>query len=112
MFVAGDAIWTVYENVLGIETPFPSLADVLYIAGYPFMAAGLLVIQNQRFGRDLAGAIDPVIVATGAGMLSWVFLMNPHADDQSLPLLGRLVSISYPLMDVLLLAVVVHGCCS
>lgn len=104
MFVAGDVISTFYENVRGMESPL--LAHVLYIAGFPFMAGALLVIQEQRFGRDLAGVIDPVIIATGAGMLSWVFLMNPYADAQSLSLLERLVSISYPLMDVLLLAVV------
>ena len=37
-FVAGDLLWNYYE-MIG-EDPFPSLADVLYLAGYPFIAAG------------------------------------------------------------------------
>jgi signal transduction histidine kinase/CheY-like chemotaxis protein len=44
----------------------------------------------------------------GVGILAWVFLMEPFAEDPSLSLLQRLVSIAYPLMDVLLLAVVVR----
>src|SRR5215471_2543056 len=37
LFVAGDLLWNWYE-IVG-ESPFPSLADGLYLAGYPFMAA-------------------------------------------------------------------------
>ncbi len=40
LFVAGDLLWNWYE-IIG-EDPFPSMADVLYLAGYPFIAAGLL----------------------------------------------------------------------
>ena len=41
LFVAGDLLWNWYE-VIG-EEPFPSMADVLYLAGYPFIALGLLM---------------------------------------------------------------------
>ena len=41
LFVAGDLLWNWYE-VIG-EDPFPSMADVLYLAGYPFIALGLLM---------------------------------------------------------------------
>jgi hypothetical protein len=34
LFVAGDALFSLNELVLGIE-PFPSLADALYLPGYP-----------------------------------------------------------------------------
>jgi hypothetical protein len=33
LFVVGDTIWTYYKNVLLIEAPFPSLADVFYLMG-------------------------------------------------------------------------------
>ncbi|MDQ3304077.1 MAG: GGDEF domain-containing protein, partial [Actinomycetota bacterium] len=48
---------------------------------------------------------DAAIISTGAGVLSWVFLMQPYAEDLTLPLLERVISLSYPLMDLLLLAV-------
>jgi hypothetical protein len=52
MFSAGDGLFVWYD-VRGIE-PFPSLADGLYLLGYPFMAAGLLVLVRARTpGRDV-----------------------------------------------------------
>ena len=57
-------------------------------------------------GRDRASLIDATIVATGLGLLSWVFLMKPAATDSTLTVLGRVISIAYPAADVLLLALV------
>ena len=39
---SGQAAWTWYESVLGREVPFPSLADVGYLAAVPLAAAALL----------------------------------------------------------------------
>ena len=45
-------------------------------------------------------------ITTGLGLLSWVFLIRPVADDSSLPLVARVVSIAYPVGDILVLAMV------
>ena len=105
--VLGIVTYVYYEITLG-RTPFPSLADVFFLAGYPCVAASLLIMQSRRLARDRASIVDPIIVAVGVGMLAWVFLMRPYLDDLSLSLPQRLVSVAYPLMDVLLLAVVVR----
>jgi diguanylate cyclase len=105
VFVAGDVVYSVYAYVLFRE-PFPSPADGLYLASYPLLAAGMLVmIRSRTRGRDRAGLIDALMVATGLGLLSWTFLMKPIADDPSLTLGSRLISLAYPLADVLLLVV-------
>jgi diguanylate cyclase len=58
LFVAGDALFSVNDLVLGIE-PFPSLADALYLPGYPVLAAGLALLAHSRStGRDWAGLTD------------------------------------------------------
>jgi hypothetical protein len=105
LFVAGDVVYSVYAYVL-LREPFPSPADGLYLASYPLLAAGMLVmIRSRTRGRDRAGLIDALMVATGLGLLSWTFLMKPIADDPSLTLGSRLISLAYPLADVLLLVV-------
>jgi signal transduction histidine kinase len=104
LFVAGDALFSINELVLKIE-PFPSLADGLYIPGYPVLAAGLALLARSRTpGRDLAGVIDAAIIAIGFGLLSWVLVMVPYFQDPSLGLVELLVSLAYPVGDVLLLA--------
>src|SRR5215217_2387175 len=59
LFVAGDALFSINELVLHIE-PFPSLADALYLPGYPALAAGLALLALSRSaGRDVAGVSTP-----------------------------------------------------
>jgi PAS domain S-box-containing protein len=66
------------------------------------------MIRRYVPGREWSSLIDALIVATVAGMLSWTFLMAPYANDADLSLLERLVSIAYPLGDVLLATVLVR----
>ncbi|HWJ53257.1 MAG TPA: hypothetical protein VNT24_07785, partial [Propionibacteriaceae bacterium] len=104
LFVVGDMLYSVIDTVLH-QSPFPSVADGFYLGGYPVLAVGLLVLIRGRIsGRDRAGLIDAAIIATGLGLLSWTFVMKPIAADPSLSLTERLISLAYPLGDVLLLA--------
>jgi len=102
-FVLGDMV---YDLLIAMNREaFPSIADGFYLSGYPLLALGLFVlIRGRTRGRDQAGLIDAAIIATGLGLLSWTFLMRPVAGDATLTLAERLISLAYPLGDVLLLA--------
>ena len=107
LFTSGDAIWNYYELVLEIETPFPAVPDAVYIGGYFAMIASMaLFIRSRRSGPDAGSMIDATIIATGVGVVSWIYFMEPYANDPSMTLFSRLVSVAYPLMDVLALALV------
>jgi signal transduction histidine kinase len=109
LFVSGDVIAYNYPRFFGRELPFPSIADVLYLAVFPVIVAGLLLLIRRRSrGRDRASLIDSVIIATGVGLLSWIFLIAPYAHDGSLTTPARLTSMAYPLMDLLVLSVAVR----
>jgi hypothetical protein len=109
LLVLGDTVWTYYENVLLIEDPFPSIADAFYLAALPCLAAGLVVMFRRRVPtRKWADLINTLIIATAAGMLSWIFLMSPLAHDQTHPLPERLISVAYPLADLVLLVAVLR----
>ncbi|WP_146149523.1 GGDEF domain-containing protein [Kineococcus rhizosphaerae] len=105
-WVLGDITYNVLDHVLHVS-PFPSVADVFYLAAYPLLAAGLLLLARRRTaGGDRDGVVDSAIVTVGAGLLSWVFLMQPSLADSTVPVFNRVVATSYPVGDVLLLAVV------
>jgi len=109
MFSAGDSINNTYGWILHIEAPFPSIADPLYLAVYVLQVVGLLLlVRAQTPGRDRTSLIDAIIIATGLGLLSWVFLIVPYVRAPDLTLLQRVVSIAYPVADVLLLAMAVR----
>jgi diguanylate cyclase (GGDEF)-like protein len=102
LFVVGDIVWTVYAS-LG-EDPFPSAADVAYLLGYPVLALGLaLAIRRRIRGGDRAGLIDGAILATGAIVLWWTFVLGPlvAASDPDPVSFG--IGIAYPIGDLLLI---------
>jgi signal transduction histidine kinase len=107
-YVTADIIFYTYQDLLHREV-FPSLADVFYLAAYPFLMAGLLLLIRSRSpGADRPGLLDALVVTVGLGMVSWVFLVVPYARAPELTLPERLVSMAYPIMDVLLLATAVR----
>ena len=109
MFVLGDILAYNYTRFFHAEVPFPSIADPVYLSVYPLAVAGLLILIHQRSPtRDGASLIDSLIIAVSLGALSWVFLIAPQAQDGSVPLLMKLTSISYPVMDLLLLGVAIR----
>jgi diguanylate cyclase (GGDEF)-like protein len=105
-WVAGDVVWVIYEYALHQE-PFPSPADVFYLATYPLLAVGLLLLVRDRRGRDVTGLIDAMIVATGLGLVFWVFVLYPVVVAAGAStLLEQVISTAYPAADVLLLVLV------
>jgi diguanylate cyclase (GGDEF)-like protein/PAS domain S-box-containing protein len=104
-FIAGDTSYRVLTEVLGQKNPFPSLADVFYLPTYPLFAAGVyLFIRGRSRARDGGSLIDALIITTGLGLLSWVYLVEPYFHAAGLTVLQRLVSVGYPLGDVLVLS--------
>jgi diguanylate cyclase (GGDEF)-like protein/PAS domain S-box-containing protein len=109
LFVAGDVLTYNYKALFGATLPFPSVADPLYLAVYPVTVAGLFLMARRRNpGRDWASLIDAAVVTIGLALLSWVFLIAPYAQDTALHLGTKLVSMAYPLGDILILGVAVR----
>jgi diguanylate cyclase (GGDEF)-like protein/PAS domain S-box-containing protein len=68
------------------------------------LMAGLIVILRRRSAQgNRSGGIDAMIVALGLALPSWVWLIAPYLHDESLPTLPKLVSVAYPLGDLMLL---------
>jgi diguanylate cyclase (GGDEF)-like protein len=103
-FVAGDLLWVYYDHTG--SRPFPSPADVLYLAGYPLLAAAFLLFIRRRIGDgDRAGLLDAAILTTAAAVLTWTFLMEPSLVGADTDPLALAISAAYPICDVLLIGV-------
>ncbi len=110
LFVIGDILTYNYQRLFHASLPSPSIADPVHLAFYPLLIVGLVLLVRQRnHARDRAGLIDALIITVALASLSWVYLMAPYAEDASLSLLTKLTSIAYPVMDVLILAVVARA---
>src|SRR5262249_27544843 len=95
--------------LLGPDAPHPSRAATLHAAIYPIGGAGLmLLVRHRTGGRDRGSLLDALTLTVAVGLLSWIFLIEPYVDNEQLSWLQRAASISLPLGDVLLLAVLVR----
>jgi diguanylate cyclase (GGDEF)-like protein/PAS domain S-box-containing protein len=109
LFVLGDSTRAYYEVIQGVESPFPGLADIGYLAAYPVLICGMaaLVMTRDKV-NDKANVIDSLIFTVSLGVVMWVYLMEPYVADPHVTGLELIISIAYPLMDVLILGMAVR----
>lgn len=104
VYAIADICFYVSHNIFG-DTNFPALADPLYLSHYPLVVIGLILLIRLRTpGRDLASLLDAATLAVATAMLSWLFLIAPQARADE-PMLVKLVSVAYPVMDLSMFAV-------
>jgi diguanylate cyclase (GGDEF)-like protein len=102
LFAVADAIFGAFQ-VAGTLVPFPSPADVLYLAAYPCFAAGLVSLMTAWGSGVRRGAVlDAGIITLGMSTLTWAFIVMPYLSSH-LSALPLTVSLAYPLADLLLL---------
>ena len=101
---AGDAAWFWLEVVLN-EAPWPSVADLFYIAFYPLLALGLMALPRERSANPLRMVLDLAIVGVGAATVVWFLVLEPVVAATSSELGETLVVLAYPVGDLLVLFV-------
>ena len=104
-FVAGSLGSSAAVTRAGGSVAAAALTVVAYLIGIGGYA---MLIRSRSPGRDRASLIDATVISTGAGMLAWVFLASPYSADASLPMVERVLSMLYVVLDVLILALVIR----
>jgi diguanylate cyclase (GGDEF)-like protein len=103
LWTIGDAIWSFYELALNMEVPYPSVADVAYLAAYPFGFAGLFLFPRAPVGgvRRLKLTLDTLIAMVALTTFSWYFVIGELVLSSSTqPLLASAVNVTYPIADL------------
>ena len=104
-FAATALTFLIFTRILHESVPFPSIADVFHLAAYPLYAAGFGVFVRRRIaGRDRRSLLDALTLTVGLGLLSWIYLILPYAQNPGLSQAQKAFAIAYPLGDVLVLA--------
>jgi diguanylate cyclase (GGDEF)-like protein/PAS domain S-box-containing protein len=102
--IIGDVSAHAVAAATHTAVPFPSFADVIFLAEYPLTAAALaLFIRTRSTERDARSMIDALILLVGPILLAWIFLIVPAATNPHFSWLQRVVSVAYPVGDMLVL---------
>ena len=104
-FTVGDVIWNAY-GWSGGASPFPSIADVFYLLQYPLLAWGIVYLFRWRRAHPAGDVLDAALLTAGATLLLWFLVIVPSVSGSGLDVLGRVITVAYPTMDLLLLAVI------
>ncbi|MEU4622991.1 GGDEF domain-containing protein [Actinoplanes sp. NPDC023801] len=92
---------TVVSNWLG-DFLEPTPADVAYFLYYLLLSAAVLLFVRRRApGWDIPSGVDALVVAISAGLLSWVYILQPLTADSELPLNAKLTQAAYPVLDLM-----------
>lgn len=113
LWFSAEILWTYYQVGLGIEVPFPSLADLLWLIGYAFLILHLYKIlgilgsknANPTTVKSLItiSAILAVIFGYSLALVygfldlgSFIVFQNPEE-------LGNIVLLAYPILDAIII---------
>jgi len=103
----GESLW-VYFDLFTNVSPDASIADLCYYVFYALSGVALLRQANWslRSGKAAGALLDSVIIVGVVGLYAWRVFLAQIVLDSSQPLLTRLVSLSYPLLDLSLLVLI------
>ena len=106
-FVA-EGVWMYYVNFLQVELPYPSLADVFYIAAYPLVGYSLHRLSRGASFKQENRLVVSTIAVTITAFITNVFILEivnsavgftQLVSDEVLILA---ISVAYPLLDAYL----------
>lgn len=106
-WAGGEIWWTAYIEG-NPEAPYPSPADIGYLAFYPLAVVGLYLLVRAR-ARELDSRLwmDGVIAALGTGALGAALLFEFVADRTSGSAVEMATTLAYPVGDIVLISLVV-----
>ena len=106
-FFAAEGVWNLARAVLDAPIQFPSPVDALYLMGFVLTFVGVLRLsRNPNRSARREDYADSAIVTIGALGLLWYFVMGPQVHNPSLAPSALAVTVTYSVMDILLVFVV------
>jgi two-component system cell cycle response regulator len=106
-WAASEIYWTAFL-LDDPSPPYPSPADIGYLAFYPLAATGVLLLVRAR-ARELDWRLwmDGVIAALGTAALGAAIVFEFVADHATGTAVQMATTLAYPIGDILMLALVV-----
>ncbi|MEX2393286.1 MAG: GGDEF domain-containing protein, partial [Actinomycetota bacterium] len=106
-WAAGEIIWTFYEQVLHQPVPFPSAADVAFLAGYPL--AGIAMLTFPTSPRQLSSKartiLDALVIGCSLLFLAWATFLGELYRGTTGTILEQTIGLAYPIADVVVAAI-------
>ena len=116
VWAAGEAVLVYYQFARNGPLPFPSPADLGFLASMPLVAIGVLFFPSeQKIGVSRARLpLDGAIVAGSLLIVSWTTALGTVYHSGSGTVFSQAVGLAYPISDVIVatvaISVLAEGC--
>jgi len=104
LYFMANFLYFLLKDYLGLISS-PSLVDTLYIVAYPLLMLGILDIMEKPYRLKLKSFLDAIIVSVSVMFIIWFPLIWPVIEPSQPDTVTMIFSISYLLLDLLLLLV-------
>ena len=109
LMAAGQVVRAVHGGMVGVEEPFPSIADAPFLLGYILSVAGVFVLVRRRAHEgDLDSWLDAWILTGAAAVSLWTLLVGPYMRDDAIPLAARVLNLGYFGLTLTLLGLIIR----
>ena len=100
----GEVAWSYFELLRGQAVPFPSLADVGFLAAVPLASIGILAFPAapDRTSPLIRTILDGLILAGSLFLVSWATVLGAVFRTSGGDVFAQLIAIAYPAGDVLI----------
>jgi hypothetical protein len=107
LWFSAEVTWAYTRQILGIDLPYPSIADASWIAGYGLLAFYLYKIMRKTTVTNPIDKSLVLLVSVAVSLLLGYVLNLTFGVAEILgfqeDVLGPIVSLSYPILDGILL---------
>jgi diguanylate cyclase (GGDEF)-like protein/PAS domain S-box-containing protein len=109
-FALGMVVWTWYQLVADRALPFPSLADIAYVAQVPLTAAAILCFATTPIGAAsrLRTVFDGLLAGVSLLFIAWIVVVEAtYRSSATAPLFTQALGLFYPVSDVVVTTLLV-----
>ncbi|MCW2556292.1 MAG: putative rane protein [Mycobacterium sp.] len=94
-----------------VPQPFPTVADALWLAFYPCVFLATVLLVRSRVAQfPLSVGLDGLLVGLGTASVTSAFVLPPVLSGLSGSVAAMATNLSYPMLDILLLATILAAC--
>lgn len=107
LYFIAEITWGYYSIGLGVETPFPSLADAFWLAAYAPFGYGLFSLA-KLYSKHKNKIVTIAIVSTITAALSALYIyelvsVSDLSSGEPDAIIGLGIGIAYPILDAILI---------
>ena len=109
LWFMGEATWAGYTLILGVELPYPSVADIFWVSGYiPFLIALLLYVKIFSPAISWKMFLASMLTTLGLAIFVSAALITPILGVEE-DVVTMAMDFAYPLLDIALFSVAFLG---